>query len=73
VSNNVTTLSHYKSDIQESILTIFGTTVTEKVGNQKVLFLTSPTLSGEMKTINNSILSLRCCTVALPDFNQSLA
>jgi len=34
---NVTTLSRYNSDIHESILIIFGTNVTQKVGNQKLL------------------------------------
>ena len=44
VSKNVTSLSHYNSDIHESILIIFGLDVTEKVGNQKILyFCTSPT------------------------------
>jgi len=35
IPKNVTTFSHYNSDIHESIRKIFGTNVTEKVGNQK--------------------------------------
>jgi len=42
-AENVTTLSCYNSDIHESILIIFGTNITEKVGNQTVLYFpTSP-------------------------------
>jgi len=61
VSQNVTTLSRYNSGIglHESILTIFDINVIETVGNQKLLFPQHP-------------LTQRC-TVALPDFNQSLA
>jgi len=54
------------------ILIFFGTNITEKVGNQKVLFL-FPVLRNEMLNHKNSILSLKCCTIALPDLNQSLA
>jgi len=40
---NVTTLSRHKCDINELILIIFGTNVTEKVQRQKVLYFpTSP-------------------------------
>jgi len=39
VSKNVTTLSCYNCDIHESVLIICGANVTEKVGNQKVLYL----------------------------------
>ena len=35
---NVTTLFCYNSDILELMLIIFGINVTEKVGNQKVLY-----------------------------------
>jgi len=42
---NVTTLSHYNSDTHESILIIFGTNVTEKVGNQKIFFIFRPHLT----------------------------
>ena len=43
VPKNFTNLSCYKFDIAESMLTIFSTNVTEKVGNQKLLhFPTSP-------------------------------
>jgi len=43
VSKNVTTLSRYNSNKCESVLIIFGTYVTVKVGNQKVLYFpTSP-------------------------------
>jgi len=38
LSKNVTTLSHHNSDIPESVLIISGTNVTEKAGNQKVLY-----------------------------------
>jgi len=38
VPKNVTTLSRYNSDKHELILIIFGTNVTEKVGNQSTLF-----------------------------------
>jgi len=39
----VTTLSRYNSDIHESILIIFGTNVTDKVGNKTILYFpTSP-------------------------------
>jgi len=74
-------VSCYNSDKHESILIIFGTNVIEKVGNQKVqryfifpLHLTGVSaLPGEMKKDKNSILSLKCYTVALPDFNHSQA
>jgi len=74
---NVTTFSRYNSDVRESILTIFGTNVTENVGNQKyIIFLphltSTSALPGEMKKGKNSISSLKRCTVGLPDFNQSL-
>jgi len=57
---------------------MFRKIVTEKVGNQKVLyFLTSPNLcfctAWQNEEEKNSILLLKRCTVALPDFNQSLA
>jgi len=43
VPKNVTTLPHCNSDVHESILIIFVTDVSEKVGNQKVLYFpTSP-------------------------------
>jgi len=38
VPKNVTTLSHYYSDIHKSILIIFATSVTGKVGNHMVLY-----------------------------------
>jgi len=41
VSENVTSLSGYNFDVRESILIIFGTNVTEKAGNLKVLCLTT--------------------------------
>jgi len=72
----VTSLHHYNSDIRESTLTIFGTNVIEKVGNQKVLIspLTELLLLLYVVKCRNrkSILSLKCCTAASPDFNQSL-
>jgi len=37
-NKNVTILSRHNSDIQEWIFIILSTNVTEKVGNQKVLF-----------------------------------
>jgi len=52
---------------------IFDTNITEKVGNQKMLYFLTSALPGEMKKDKNSILSLKCCAVALPDFNQLLA
>jgi len=85
VPKNVTTLFHYKSDIHESILIIFGTNqmlLRKYVIKKCFIFpphifpphLTSASvLHGEMKKDKGSILSLQCCTVALPDFNQSLA
>jgi len=43
VPKNVTTLSRYNSGTHESILIVFGTSVTEKVGNKCVLYFhTSP-------------------------------
>jgi len=43
VPKNVPNLSRYNSDIHQSIFIIFGTNVTEKVGNHNVLyFSTSP-------------------------------
>ena len=38
VSKNVNTLSHGNADKRESILTIFGVNITEKVSNQKILY-----------------------------------
>ena len=37
------------------------------------LLISVSALPAEMKEDKNSILSLKCCTAALPDFNQSLA
>ena len=73
---NVTTLSPYMSDVHGSNLIIFGTNVTEKVGNRQVLhflphLIIASALPGEVK--KDKILLRKCCTVALPDFNQSLA
>jgi len=58
-----------------SILIIFGINVNEKLGSQRYFtfppHLTSTfALPGEMKREKNSILSLKCYPVALPDFNQ---
>jgi len=39
---NVTTLSRYRSNPHESILIIVGTNISEKVGNQKVLYFPTP-------------------------------
>ena len=71
---NVTSLSCYNSDIHKSILIVFCVNVTEKVGNQIVApHLTSVSaLHGEIKKDKNSTLSLKCSTVVLPNFNQSL-
>jgi len=78
LSQNVTSLSRHNSDIHESILIIFSTDVTKKVGNQEVAcfifvpHLTSASaLPGEMKD-KNSILVLKCGADAFPDFNQTL-
>jgi len=68
VPKNVTTLSRRNFDIHEPVLIIIGTNVTEEVGNQKLLHF-----PGEMKKDKNSVLSLKCCTAALPDLNQLLA
>jgi len=35
---NVTVLSHYNSNLHELILIIFGINITEKIGNEKVLY-----------------------------------
>jgi len=52
---------------------MFDTNVTKKVGNIFPPHLTSSSaLRDDMKKDNNSLLSLKCCVVALPDFNQSL-
>jgi len=66
---------HYNSDIHESIFIFFGKNVTEKVGNQKVLYFpTSPSvLPGEIQKHKSSILSLKCCAISLPDFNHAVA
>jgi len=71
-------LCHYNSDKHESILTIFGTNVMRKYAINRYLifpphFTGASTLPGEMQKYTNNILSLKCCTTALPDFNQSLA
>jgi len=78
---NVTTLSRYNYDIRESILIIVGTNVTDGWSTQSDTLFSLPStgnysaaaLPDEMKGDKNSILSLKCSTVALPDFNQSLA
>jgi len=68
VSKTVSTLSCYNFDVRESILTIFGKNVTEKVGNKRyVVFpphLTSGSaLPGEKGNpeIVSSHLSVACC------------
>jgi len=68
-------LYHYNSDKYESILIIFGRNVTEKVGNQQVLYFpTSPSaLPGEIQKHKSSILSLKCCAISLPNFNDTVA
>jgi len=66
VQKNITTLSRCNSDVHESIFITFGTSVTEKVGNQKVLhFPTSPnscfcTTWGNRKP-RKCIFSHKCC------------
>ena len=71
-------LSRYNSDIHKSILIILAQVLLRKQA-VKMYFIFPPhlpsasALSGEMKKDKNSILSLKCCTVALPDFNQLLA
>ena len=72
VSKNATTLYHYNAWID---FDIFGVNVTEKVGNQKILYFpTSPNscfcTTRQIAETQNRILSLKCCTIALPDFNQ---
>ena len=59
----VTTLSRYNSDIHESILIIFGSNVTKKVGNQKYfnfpLHQTSASaLPGETGNLENASFML---------------
>jgi len=39
VPKDVTTMSHYNSDMRESTLIIFGTNITEKVRIQNVLYI----------------------------------
>jgi len=75
---NVTTSSCCNAYTHESIVIIFCANVSEKVGSQKLHhFPTSPNyasaLPDEMKKDKNSILPLKCCTVVLTDFNQTLA
>ena len=69
---NVITLSRCNSDTHESILIIFGTDVTAKVGNQKILYCptslsSASVLPGEIKKAKNIILSLKayCLSVCL--------
>jgi len=59
-------LTCYNLDIHGSITIIFGTSVTEKIGNQNVLyFLTSPKLclctTWRNRKHKNCVFSLRCC------------
>jgi len=62
---DVTNLSRYSSDVHESILIVFGTNVTEKVGNQKVLYIPTSrnqcfcTTWGNRKP-ESCIFSLKC-------------
>jgi len=69
------TLSHYNANIQESILIIYGTNITERVGNRNVVyflhFCSRPTWQNEKK--DSGILLLICCIAALPDFNKLMA
>jgi len=66
VSKNVPPLTCYNLDIHGSITTIFGTSVTEKVGNQKVLYFPTShnlcfcTTWGNRKP-KNCVFSLKCC------------
>ena len=66
VSKNVPPLTCYNLGTHVSIAIIFGTSVTEKIGNQNVLyFLTSPNLCfcttwGKRK-LEKCIFSLKCC------------
>jgi len=47
----------------------FGVNVTEKEGNQKVDYFFPPHLT----TDSSKMQKHKCCIIALPDFNQSLA
>ena len=63
---------------RKTVVAWFGTNVTEKVRIKRYFIfpphlITASALPGDMKKDKNSILSIKCCTVALPDSNQLLA
>jgi len=77
VSKNVPHLTCYNLDIHGLITIIFGTRVTEKVGNQNVLYFpTSPNLCfctarGNRKP-KNCIFSLKCCMLFTKNTRNTL-
>jgi len=77
VSKNVPPLTCYNLDMHGSITIIFGKSVTEKVGNQSVLYFpTSPNLCfctacGNRKP-DNCIFSLKCCMLFTKNTRNTL-
>jgi len=73
---NVPPLVCYNFDTRERILIFFGTCVSNKVSNQKTLYLPPQTtcasaLPGKMGNTKIAF-SLKCCISAVPEINQSL-
>jgi len=77
VSKNVPPLTCYNCDVHGSIMIIFGISVTEKVGNQNVLYFpTSPNLffcttRGNRKP-KKCIFSLKCCMLFTKNIRNTL-
>ena len=74
---NVPPLTCYNPDIHGSIMIIFGTRVTEKVGNQNILYFpTSPNLSfctsWGNRNRENCVFSLKSCMLFTKNTRKTL-
>jgi len=77
VSKNVPPLICYNLDVHGSITIIFDTSVTEKVGNQNLLyFITSPNLcfctTWRNRKPENCVFSLKCCMLFTKNTRNTL-
>ena len=73
MSQNVTTLSRYNSDIRESILIIFGINITEKVDNQNVLYFPTSRLHYLVNSKpGNCAFLLKCCMFLTTNIRNTL-
>jgi len=77
VSKNDTAFSCYNFDVNQPILIIFATNVTETAGSQIVIhfalhLINASALPGKTQKHENRFFSLKRCITAFPEFNQSL-